>query len=170
MRSAEEKLRAARATFGASSCHMLRVHSGADGAGRGVPWADLIGTPLPGGGAGEPLERPAAPAEARPVAHCDLDGSPAGALACVDDIHVVIHAGTCNWFRDKVCRARRSPRQVISWMHGRGLRTARHSGALVISRVWARLSAALIWRRRGGSWRSSRSGRCCRTWRPACGR
>ncbi len=67
MRSVEEKLRAARATFGASSCHLLDVHSGADGAGREVPWADLIGAPLPGGGAGELVERPAAPAEARPV-------------------------------------------------------------------------------------------------------
>ncbi len=70
MRSAEEKLRAARATFGASSCHLLRVHSGTDGAGREVPWADLISAPLSGGGAGEPLERPAAPSEARPDPLC----------------------------------------------------------------------------------------------------
>ena len=66
MCSAEEKLRAARATFGASSCHLLRVHGGADSAGRDVPWADLIGAPLPGGGAGEAPDKPPVPTEARP--------------------------------------------------------------------------------------------------------
>ena len=63
--SAEEKLKAARATFGASSCHLLCVNSGGDAAGRDVPWADFIGAPLAGGGAGEAPERPPTPPEAR---------------------------------------------------------------------------------------------------------
>ena len=66
LRSAEDKLRAARATFGASSCHLLRIHGGGgDDAGAAVPWEQFIDPPMPDGGAGEPTERPPVPAQAR---------------------------------------------------------------------------------------------------------
>ncbi|KAK9823583.1 hypothetical protein WJX72_003982 [[Myrmecia] bisecta] len=63
---AEEKLRSVRASLGASSCHLARINSGSgDPActlGYEGLWKAHIRGSIPGGGAGEPAERPPVPA------------------------------------------------------------------------------------------------------------
>lgn len=59
--AAQEKLRVLAATLG-SSCQLLSINSGGGGAPVGPRlWADALHGCLPGGGGGEPAERPPAP-------------------------------------------------------------------------------------------------------------